>query len=212
MSEDNYTDPAWDEYLSTGEDPTGGELEEQEYTPEPSRPHRPQKQPAGCGVLFFVLCVVFFAICIIAPKQREKKAAAEKKAQEEWAEYQRARRAEEQFRLDTMYDAMKRRQELEEKAIKAKEDSARRARMDAYTKEMRSKNIAYAKSATYDDGYRDGYECGHDDADCNEGYGYSRISEDLAQYYTAAYKKGFSNGYRAGFSAGREDYEYSAGI
>lgn len=22
-----YTDPAWDEYLSTGEDPTGGELE-----------------------------------------------------------------------------------------------------------------------------------------------------------------------------------------
>ena len=24
----NRTDPAWDEYLSTGEDPTGGELEE----------------------------------------------------------------------------------------------------------------------------------------------------------------------------------------
>ena len=24
----DYTDPAWDEYLSTGEDPTGGELEE----------------------------------------------------------------------------------------------------------------------------------------------------------------------------------------
>lgn len=84
--------------------------------------------------------------------------------------------------------------------------------MDTYAKEAKQKNIAYAKSATYDDGYRDGYECGHDDADCNEGYGYSWISKDLAQYYTAAYKKGFSNGYRAGFSAGREDYEYSTGI
>lgn len=122
MSEDNHTDPAWDEYLSTGEDPTGGELEEQGYAPEPSRPNRPQKQPAGCGAFFLILCVVFFALCFILPKQREKREAAEKKAQEEWAEYQRAKRAEEQFRLDTMYDSMKRRREIEEKAMKAKED------------------------------------------------------------------------------------------
>lgn len=207
-----YTDPAWDEYLSTGEDPTGGELEEQEYTPRPSRSNRPPKQPTGCGVLFLILCVIFFAFCIIEPKQREKKKEAEKKAQEEWVEYERIRRAEEQFRLDTMYDGMKRRRKLAEKALKAKEDSARQARMDAYAKEMKKKNIAAAKVATYDDGYRDGYECGHDDADCNEGYGYSRISEELAQYYSAAYKKGFSVGYKAGFGAGREDYEYSSGI
>ena len=208
----DYTDPAWDEYLSTGEDPTGGKLEEQGYTPRPSRSSRPQKQPTGCGVLFFILCVVFFAVCIIEPIQREKKKAAEKKAQEEWTEYQRKKRAEEQFRLDTMYDAMKRRQELEEKALKTKEDSSRRAKMNAFAREMKKKNIEYAKSATYDDGYHDGYECGHDDADCNEGYGYSWINNELAQYHSTSYKKGFSAGYKAGFGAGREDYEYSSGI
>lgn len=207
-----YTDPAWDEYLSTGEDPTGGELEEQEPAPRVSRPRKPQEPKAGCGVYFLLATLIVFAFCYIGAKVSEQKEEAKKKAQEEYAEYDRIRRAEEQFRRDTMYDGMKRRRELAEKALKAKEDSARRARMDAYAKEMKKKNIAAAKVATYDDGYRDGYECGHDDADCNEGYGYSWIDEELAQYYSAAYKKGFSVGYKAGFGTGREDYEYSSGI
>lgn len=206
------TDPAWEEYLSTGEDPTGGELEEQKPAPRVSRPRKPQEPKVGCGVYFLLALLIVSALCYIGTKVSQQKEAAQKKAQEEYAEQERIRRAEEQFRRDTMYDGMKRRRELAEKALKAKEDSARRARMDAYAKEMKKKNIAAAKVATYDDGYRDGYECGYDDADCNEGYGYSWIDEELAKYYTSAYKRGFEAGYRVGFGAGREDYEYTYGI
>lgn len=169
----DYTDPAWEEYLSTGEDPTGGELEEQEPAPRVSRPRRSQEPKPGCGVYFLLALLIVSALCYIGTMVSQQNEAAQKKAQEEYAEQDRIRRAEEQFRRDTMYDGMKRRRELKEKALKAKEDSARRARMDAYAKEIKKKNIAAAKVATYDDGYRDGYECGHDDADCNEGVPYN---------------------------------------
>lgn len=207
-----YTDPAWDEYLSSGEDPTGGELEEQTPAPRAPRPRKPQESKPGCGVYFTIILIIAFALGFIGTKVNEQKEAEQKKAQEEYAEYERAIRAEEQFRRDTAYDGWKRRKEIAEKALKAKADSIRRAQLDSCAREMKKKNIAAAKVATYDEGYRDGYECGHDDADCGEGYGYSWINEELARYYSSAYKRGFEAGYRAGFGAGREDFDYTHGI
>ena len=93
-------------------------------------------------------------------------------------------------------------------ALAAETAARRKADADAFRQQM----IRKARAATYDEGYRDGYECGYDDGDCNEGYGYSWISDDLIPYYSASYKKGFSSGYRSGLYAGREDYEYQSGI
>ena len=205
------TDPAWDEYMSTGEDPTGGELEGNDDT-SPSYAGRGNRKPPGCNAFFAAVCICFFVACLIAPEYRKKKEEAEIRERQEWTEYQRRLRDEQQFRIDTAYDALMRRREIAEKELKRKEDSTRLARMAAYSEEMRKKNIAAPRTATYDDGYREGYECGHDDADCNEGYGYSEIDPELARYYTESYKRGFARGYRAGYGAGKEDYEYVNGI
>lgn len=197
------TDPAWDEYLSTGEDPTGGELDE--------RPRFKPQQPSngtGCGVIFFIATAIFLGIVSLTQKSNEEKETQRQREIEVQNTLIRQKELEQRRMQESISYRRQAVSDSVERAIAAETAARRKADADAFRQQM----IRKARASTYDDGYRDGYECGYDDGDCNEGYGYSWISADMEQFYSSAYKEGFRIGYREGFSAGMEDYQYSNGI
>lgn len=208
-------DPAWEEYLTTGEDPTGGLLEEadnmESYCPQPKQPRRTPNRNGnnGVGIVHFILLIILIALSAGAEKSRndKKKAEEEKARQELYQQQERERRWE----MDHEY-----------LLYKEKEAQAKRELFEQFQEEVRQRSEAINKAkkqqkqtssgSPYERGYHDGYECGYDDGDCNEGYGYSFLDEATLRRYGEDYRRGFESGYKAGFSAGREDYEYSAGI
>ena len=81
-------DSAWDEYLSTGEDPTGGLLEEADNETA-NTPKAPKHAPKGNGGPnpIFSLCVIILAIGLICNgvnKSNAKKKAEKEKARQEY--------------------------------------------------------------------------------------------------------------------------------
>lgn len=205
------TDPAWDEYLSTGIDPTGGELEEaappKSYHPRPPRRNKPQK-PSPFSIIFWCAVLCFFLICIASG---EKRKAENEQARINNEAYQKAmcqQRQLEKLRQDSINASLKRRSDSLDAVSKQKEKAAALERMEKNAAEYRARLEREGPAATFDQGYRDGYECGHDDSDCGESYGNSRMSDDVIRYYSKAYQEGFKAGYAKGYKAGREDFDY----
>lgn len=208
-----YEDPAWDEYLSTGEDPTGGALEEADspscHSQQLKRPSK-ENPPKGCspiGIILSIVLILFLVIGNIITKSNERK-EAERKEREHQESIQRAqewrRHEDEAYRLYKEMEAEGKKAQAEQfrKEVAARSKAIREA------KKQQSGNIVY----DYRQGYHDGYECGYDDGDCNEGYGYSYLDDSTLSKYGSDYRKGFHAGYRKGFDAGKEDYQYSEGI
>ena len=234
MSRDN-TQEAYDEYYSSGVDPTGGdigpnfdpetgeELPEEEYvvTSNTGGSGGPLK-PFGWGRLFWLAVVVFFIICIISwiDKSQKEKARIEQAARDkEYAEYQQElQRQRERERL--LNEHVKTQEEIDaEKQAKREEvqrllNSGRGLYGQGVTPNTTAKPAQVQsnlpkRGTPYGDGYWDGYEEGYDDADGHNQYGF-KYDESTNKYGGKAlseYVRGYRKGYKAGWDEGREDLE-----
>ena len=234
MSRDN-TQEAYDEYYSSGVDPTGGdigpnfdpetgeELPEEEYvvTSNTGGSGGPLK-PFGWGRLFWLAVVVFFIICIISwiDKSQKEKARIEQAARDkEYAEYQQElQRQRERERL--LNEHVKTQEEIDaEKQVKREEvqrllNSGRGLYGQGVTPNTTAKPAQVQsnlpkRGTPYGDGYWDGYEEGYDDADGHNQYGF-KYDESTNKYSGKAlseYVRGYRKGYKAGWDEGREDLE-----
>ena len=230
--EDDERDAAWEEYLSTGIDPTGGELgldfepvtseelpEEYVVTPGTGGKHL---RPFGWERLFWIATIVFFIICIISwiDRNQKEKARVEQAARDkEYAEYQQELlRQRERERL--LNEHVKTPEEIE---------AEKQATREEVQKLLNSGRGLYGQGATpstagkpaqvqfnlpkrgtpYGDGYWDGYEEGYDDADGHNQYGF-KYDESTNKYSGKAlseYVRGYRKGYKAGWDEGQEDLE-----
>lgn len=170
------------------------------------RNKRPQKHSAGLSPIEIFCCIVFILALIISGVQ--KRSNEKKEAQRKEIERQEAVERSKVWHM-------------EYQAFKEKEEARKKAEYEEFCKEveMRSQAIKEAKEKQaanivydYRQGYHDGYECGYDDGDCNEGYGYSFLDENTLSRYGSEYRQGFLSGYKKGYSAGKEDYQYTEGI
>lgn len=234
MSRDN-TQEAYDEYYSSGVDPTGGdigpnfdletgeELPEEEYvvTSNTGGSGGPLK-PFGWGRLFWLAVVVFFIICIISwiDKSQKEKARIEQAARDkEYAEYQQElQRQRERERL--LNEHVKTQEEIDaEKQAKREEvqrllNSGRGLYGQGVTPNTTAKPAQVQsnlpkRGTPYGDGYWDGYEEGYDDADGHNQYGF-KYDESTNKYSGKAlseYVRGYRKGYKAGWDEGQEDLE-----
>ena len=234
MSRD-HTQETYDEYYSTGVDPTGGdigpnfdpetgeELPEEEYvvTSNTGGSGGPLK-PFGWGRLFWLAVVVFFIICIISwiDKSQKEKARIEQAARDkEYAEYQQElQRQRERERL--LNEHVKTQEEIDaEKQVKREEvqrllNSGRGLYGQGVTPNTTAKPAQVQsnlpkRGTPYGDGYWDGYEEGYDDADGHNQYGF-KYDESTNKYSGKAlseYVRGYRKGYKAGWDEGREDLE-----
>lgn len=234
MSRDN-TQEAYDEYYSSGVDPTGGdigpnfdletgeELPEEEYvvTSNTGGSGGPLK-PFGWGRLFWLAVVVFFIICIISwiDKSQKEKARIEQAARDkEYAEYQQElQRQGERERL--LNEHVKTQEEIDaEKQAKREEvqrllNSGRGLYGQGVTPNTTAKPAQVQsnlpkRGTPYGDGYWDGYEEGYDDADGHNQYGF-KYDESTNKYSGKAlseYVRGYRKGYKAGWDEGQEDLE-----
>ena len=173
-----------------------------------STDNKPSSGVSFVSILVILFYVGFIYLGINLPKQREKNKQCLQYPVivDEMEGY---RKALEQWRLDSLLREVARRNDSLDR-IRAEKDRQDKLReMEEYRKTAEQRKRAYAAAATYSDGYRDGYECGYDDGDCNEGYGYSYLSDESLSRYSTDYRRGFREGYNAGISAGREDFEYT---
>ncbi len=205
------TDPAWDEYLSTGIDPTGGELEEaapsKSYQPKPPQRNKPQK-PSRSGIIFWCAVLCLFLICLASSEKHKAENEQARIKNESYQEAMYQQRQLEQLRRDSINAYWKHRDDSLDAVSKAKEKAAALERMEKSAAENRAKLEREGPAATFDQGFKDGYECGHDDSDCGESYGNSWMSDAVIRYYSKAYQEGFKTGYAKGYKAGSEDFDY----
>lgn len=234
MSRDN-TQEAYDEYYSSGVDPTGGdigpnfdpetgeELPEEEYvvTSNTGGSGGPLK-PFGWGRLFWLAVVVFFIICIISwiDKSQKEKARIEQAARDkEYAEYQQElQRQRERERL--LNEHVKTQEEIDAEKQATREEvqrllnSGRGLYGQGVTPNTTAKPALVQsnlpkRGTPYGDGYWDGYEEGYDDADGHNQYGF-KYDESTNKYSGKAlseYVRGYRKGYKAGWEEGQEDLE-----
>ena len=234
MSRDN-TQEAYDEYYSSGVDPTGGdigpnfdpetgeELPEEEYvvTSNTGGSGGPLK-PFGWGRLFWLAVVVFFIICIISwiGKSQKEKARIEQAARDkEYAEYQQElQRQRERERL--LNEHVKTQEEIDAEKQATREEVQRLLNSgrglygqgvtpNTTAKPAQVQSNLPKRGTPYGDGYWDGYEEGYDDADGHNQYGF-KYDESTNKYSGKAlseYVRGYRKGYKAGWDEGREDLE-----
>ena len=234
--EDDERDAAWEEYLSTGIDPTGGELgpdfvpetgeglPEEEYvvTSGSNSTGSGPSKPFGWDRLLLFGIVAFFIIGIISwiDKSQKEKARVEQAARDkEYAEYQQElQRQRERERL--LNEHVKTAEEIEAEKQATREDVQRL---------LNSGRGLYGQGATpstagkpaqvqsnlpkggtpFGDGYWDGYEEGYDDADGHNQYGF-KYDESTNKYSGKAlseYVRGYRKGYKAGWDEGQEVLE-----
>lgn len=167
---------------------------------------RRQKNSAGLSPIEIFCCIAFALALIISGVEKRSK----EKREAERAEFERLEAIERSKVWNMEYQAYKEKEEARKKAEYEEFCKEVEARSQAI-KESQKKQVA-AIVYDYRQGYNDGYECGYDDGDCNEGYGYSFLDENTLTRYGTDYKSGFYSGYSAGFAAGKEDYQYSEGI
>ena len=234
MSRDN-TQEAYDEYYSSGVDPTGGdigpnfdpetgeELPEEEYvvTTNTGGSGGPLK-PFGWGRLFWLAVVVFFIICIISwiDKSQKEKARIEQAARDkEYAEYQQElQRQRERERL--LNEHVKTQEEIDAEKQATREEVQRLLNSgrglygqgvtpNTTAKPAQVQSNLPKRGTPYGDGYWDGYEEGYDDADGHNQYGF-KYDESTNKYGGKAlseYVRGYRKGYKAGWEEGQEDLE-----
>ncbi len=234
MSRDN-TQEAYDEYYSSGVDPTGGdigpnfdpetgeELPEEEYvvTSNTGGSGGPLK-PFGWGRLFWLAVVVFFIICIISwiDKSQKEKARIEQAARDkEYAEYQQElQRQRERERL--LNEHVKTQEEIDAEKQATREEVQRLLNSgrglygqgvtpNTTAKPAQVQSNLPKRGTPYGDGFWDGYEEGYDDADGHNQYGF-KYDESTKKYSGKAlseYVRGYRKGYKAGWDEGREDLE-----
>ncbi len=235
MSKD-HTQDAYDEYFSTGVDPTGGEigpnfypetgeeLPEEEYvvTSDTSGSSGEPLKPFGWNRLFWLATVVFFIICIISwiDKSHKEKARIEQAARDkEYAEYQQElQRQRERERL--LNEHVKTPEEIEAEKQATREEVQRLlnsgrglygqgATPSTAGKPAQVQSNLSKRGTPYGDGYWDGYEEGYDDADGHNQYGF-KYDESTNKYGGKAlseYVRGYRKGYKAGWDEGQEDLE-----
>lgn len=195
-----YSDPRWDEFLSTGEDPCG--LEQENDIDAPRKPSQTDKYAGnyGCVIVFALACSIGFLINSIISERDDRT-----KTQEEYElelTLERIQRALEQIKSEptnTTYaidipDA--------EYAVEASQAEANG------TTAGNTGNITpyktYRKQYTpYQQGYWDGYDEGYDDRIQGMGFGYKYDCDGESHEY----QEGYDKGYRNGFTDGYEDYE-----
>ena len=235
MSRD-HTQESYDEYYSTGVDPTGGEigldfdpetgeeLPEEEYvmTSGSGETGGGPFKPFGWERLFWLAIVVFFIICIISwiDKSQKEKARVEQAARDkEYAEYQQElQRQKERERL--LNEHVKTQEEIEAEKLATREEVQRllnsgRGLYGQGATPSTAGNPAQVQSnlpkhgTPYGDGYWDGYEEGYDDADGHNQYGF-KYDESTNKYSGKAlseYVRGYRKGYKVGWDEGQEDLE-----
>ncbi len=233
--EDDERDAAWEEYISTGIDPTGGELgpdfdpetgeelPEEEYvvTSNTGGSGGPLK-PFGWGHLFWLAVVVFFIICIISwiDKSQKEKARIEQAARDkEYAEYQQElQRQRERERL--LNEHVKTQEEIDAEKQATREEVQRLLNSgrglygqgvtpNTTAKPAQVQSNLPKRGTPFGDGYWDGYDEGYDDADGHNQYGF-KYDESTNKYSGKAlseYVRGYRKGYKAGWDEGQEDLE-----
>ena len=230
--EDDQRDAAWEEYLSTGIDPTGGELgpdfdpvtceelpEEYVVTPGTGGKHL---RPFGWERLFWIATIVFFIICIISwiDRNQKEKARVEQAARDkEYAKYQQELlRQRERERL--LNEHVKTPEEIEAEKQATREEVQRLlnsgrglygqgASPSTAGKPAQVQSNLPKRGTPYGDGYWDGYEEGYDDADGHNQYRF-KYDESTNKYSGKArseYVRGYRKGYKAGWDEGKEDLE-----
>ena len=231
--EDDERDAAWEEYLSTGIDPTGGELGP-DFDPETGKElpevenvvtsgtRGKQLKPSGWERFLLLGIVVFFIIGIISwidKSQREKARVEQAARDKEYAEYQRElQRQRERERL--LNEHVKTPEEIEAEKQATREEVQRLlnsgrglygqgASPSTAGKPAQVQSNLPKRGTPYGDGYSDGYEEGYDDADGYNQYRF-KYDESTNKYSGKArseYVRGYRKGYKAGWDEGQEDLE-----
>lgn len=230
--EDDERDAAWEEYLSTGIDPTGGELgpdfepvtgeelpEKYVVTPGTGGKHL---RPFGWERLFWIATIVFFIICIISwiDKSQKEKARVEQAARDkEYAEYQRElQRQRERERL--LNEHVKTPEEIEAEKQATREEVQRLlnsgrglygqgATPSTAGKPAQVQSNLPKRGTPYGDGYWDGHEEGYDDADGHNTYDfkYNEITNKYSGRAQSDYIRGYRKGYKEGWEEGIEQLQ-----
>ena len=235
MSRD-HTQEAYDEYNSTGVDPTGGEIgtdfepetgeemQEEEYvrTSNTDGPSSGPFKQFGWERLFWLAIVLFFITCIISwiDKSQKEKARVEQAARDkEYAEYQQElQRQREREKL--LNEHVKTPEEIEAEKQATREEVQRLLKSgrglygqgvtpNTTGKPAQVQSNLPKRGTPYGDGYWDGYEEGYDDADGHNQYGF-KYDESTNKYSGKAlseYVRGYRKGYKAGWEEGQEDLE-----
>ena len=236
LQEDNEQiarDEAWEEYMSTGVDPTGGELGPDfdvergsaPITPPPNQPNG--NSPFNPRTLFWILCIGFFVVAGISAidkKQKEKARQEQAARDKEWEEYKREQQRQREAEA-RKHEHVKTPEEIEaeKKAIREEVQQLLRSGQGLYGKGMspqeRKANPTAVQSnlpkrgTPYGDGYWDGYDEGFDDADGHNSYGFkydeagSKYKGDALSKYVQGYRKGYKEGWEEGIEQLQDRYD-----
>ena len=239
LQEDNEQiarDEAWEEYMSTGIDPTGGELgpdfdpetsrlltEENSALRRPQRP-KPSRSSGGwtfnwhdvfvaAGILFFI----YAGINALVKNNQEKKEKAR-------IEQQKAQEAAKP-KVYTLPDPGPTQEEKAAEAARIREDVKKMLHNGrglygqgvtppASTAPAIPKTSGLPQRGTaYGDGYWDGYEEGFDDADGHNTYGFkyneatNKYSGSALDKYVSGYRKGYKDGWEEGIEQLQDRYD-----
>lgn len=223
-------DEAWEEYLSTGIDPTGGELGPDFDQESEDGGRDMMNPPSGSGkglsgtslILLLVGLVIFILLGVNAVEKAHRGKVHREQAlrQMEEEQYQSELRKREQ--LDKA---------LEEAIAQADDKEARSERVrnllqsgrglygEGYRTRTSSGSTVPAgvdlpkRGTAYGDGFWDGYYEGFDDADGFNEYGfkYDESTKDYKGKARSEYARGYKAGYKIGWDEGieqREDNDY----
>lgn len=196
-----HSDPAWDEYMSTGIDPTGGDLGA-DFNPENKirRVHKANtlkqnKNYLGCGVIFILIaCVAFISYKVISNSDKQTKTSEEYELE---ITLERIQRAIEQMESEPRHEPF----------VITETESAHivtTSPIDVEVTVVRNTPKQQKREYTpYQRGYWDGYDEGYDDRIQRMGYGYKYDCDEESYDY----QQGYANGYKDGFSEGWEEYD-----
>lgn len=195
-----YSDPRWEEFLSTGEDPCGLE-QEKDIVPARKR-NMTDKYAGNCGcitVLVLSFCIGFLSYGTIS--DREDKTMTQEEYEMELS-LERVQRALEQMKSEPTNASHAIDIPDSENTVKASHAEVDESTVGNGSNVMPNKT--HQKQYTqYQQGYWDGYDEGYDDRIQRMGFGY-KYSCDGGSY---EYQEGYDKGYRDGFTEGYEDYE-----
>lgn len=169
-----------------------------------SKREREKQADPRVVLTFYALGIIYFIICGFAPSIREHRKEKEKVLLEAKLQEQRKPQIQICWTRPISTDSNDS-TTIINREIAQTVHQEQSASVQEHTQQKVKQN---APVAGFSEGYRDGYECGYDDGDCNEGYGYSYLSDGVMARYSSSYRYGFEKGYHDGFLDGREDLEF----
>lgn len=224
----DFTQEALDEYMSTGIDPTGGELgpdfdpEEEGKIPITTPPSSSRKSGLSGTAMIYLLVgailIVLLAVDAVVKHNRDK-ASKEQSVRKEAYQNELQKRRDLDFELQKTIDDAITQSEADKEAAYERVKNILKSGAGLYGEGYRPaassgafgapQNALPSRGTAYGDGYWNGYEEGFDDADGHNSYGF-KYNESGGKYSGRAnseYIRGYRKGYKEGWAEGIEQLQ-----